>query len=61
MAEYMKPTEAADALGISLKLLRAWADSGRIRVAGKTPGGHRRYLTADIEEMKRLDAERTPR
>ena len=49
--------EAADALGVSASTLRRWTESGRIR-AVRTPGGHRRFATA---EVSRLSAELTTR
>ncbi len=40
--------EAADMLGVHPTTLRRWADNGDIPVY-VTPGGHRRFLEADIE------------
>jgi excisionase family DNA binding protein len=42
--------EAADRLGVSLRTVQLWSEAGLLR-AWKTPGGHRRILTASIEEL----------
>jgi excisionase family DNA binding protein len=44
--------EAAAYLGVSAASLRKWSDQGLIRVY-RTPGGQRRYATADLEEFMR--------
>lgn len=49
--------QAAQRLGVHPTTLRRWADGGEIQVL-LTPGGHRRFLTADLdrfaEERRRL-------
>lgn len=42
--------EAAERLGVSLRTVQLWSEAGLLR-AWKTPGGHRRILTASIEEL----------
>jgi excisionase family DNA binding protein len=42
--------EAADRLGVSLRTVQLWSEAGLLR-AWKTPGGHRRILTASIDEL----------
>ena len=42
--------EAAERLGVSLRTVQLWSESGLIR-AWKTPGGHRRILLASIDEL----------
>ncbi|HMN28358.1 MAG TPA: helix-turn-helix domain-containing protein [Caldilineaceae bacterium] len=42
--------EASEFLGIHFTTLRAWADSGEIRVF-RTPGGHRRFSLADLRRF----------
>jgi excisionase family DNA binding protein len=42
--------EAADRLGVSLRTVQLWSEAGLLR-AWKTPGGHRRILTASVEEL----------
>jgi excisionase family DNA binding protein len=41
---------ACEILGVDESTLRRWADSGRLRVY-RTPGGHRRFSLANLEEM----------
>lgn len=41
---------ACDILGVDESTLRRWADTGRLRVY-RTPGGHRRFSLADLENM----------
>jgi excisionase family DNA binding protein len=43
--------EAARKLGVHVTTLRRWADEGRIPVMF-TPGGHRRFLTSEVERIK---------
>jgi excisionase family DNA binding protein len=43
--------EAAKFIGVSEPTLRKWTDAGRI-AAFRTPGGHRRYLRAELEQFK---------
>ncbi len=42
--------EAAERLGVSLRTVQLWSEAGLLR-AWKTPGGHRRILTASIDEL----------
>ena len=44
--------EAAEQLGVHPVTLRRWAESGKIRVV-RTPGGHRRFASSEIERLKR--------
>jgi excisionase family DNA binding protein len=48
--------EAARFVGVSEPTLRKWTDAGRIAVF-RTPGGHRRYLRAELESFKSSRAE----
>lgn len=41
---------ACQLLGVDESTLRRWADTGRLRVY-RTPGGHRRFALANLEEM----------
>lgn len=52
---YLSLKEAADQLGVHPVTLRRWAESGKIQVV-RTPGGHRRFSTSEIERLKRLDS-----
>lgn len=52
--------EVSRALEINEATLRQWADRGRLPVY-RTPGGHRRFLRADVEALMRAaDADQTP-
>ena len=42
--------KACRVLGVDESTLRRWADSGHVR-AFRTPGGHRRFVEADIQEL----------
>ena len=42
--------QAAKYLGVSERTLRKWADEGRL-AAFSTPGGHRRFRLADLDEF----------
>lgn len=44
---WLRPAEAAETFGVCTDTLKAWAAAGRI-TATRTPGGHRRYLEADL-------------
>jgi excisionase family DNA binding protein len=48
--EVCSTREAADRLGVSLRTVQLWSEAGLLR-AWKTPGGHRRILTASIDEL----------
>lgn len=48
--------EAAKFIGVSEPTLRKWTDAGKIAVF-RTPGGHRRYLRAELEQFKTSRAE----
>lgn len=47
--------EAAEIIGVSVRSLYRWEESGDITPA-RTPGGHRRYLRADVEALLRKSA-----
>jgi len=44
----VKLAEAAKHLGVHPDTLRRWANTGKIKIAGKTPGGHRLFELVDI-------------
>ena len=59
-ARWMTLGEVSRALEINEATLRQWADRGRLPVY-RTPGGHRRFLRADVEALMRAaDAGQTP-
>jgi excisionase family DNA binding protein len=43
-------SDAAERLGVSLRTVQLWSEAGLLR-AWKTPGGHRRILTASVDEL----------
>ncbi|MCX6129045.1 MAG: IS607 family transposase [Proteobacteria bacterium] len=47
----LKLTEAAKHLGVHPDTLRRWANDGKIKIAGKTPGGQRLFDLAEISEL----------
>ena len=48
MAEYIRPGEAAELLGVSTDAIRRYSDAGRID-AIVTPGGHRRIDRESVD------------
>lgn len=53
MTKYIKPNEAANALGVCLRTLRRWEAEGKIKTV-RTPSGQRRY---DIEAFIKRESE----
>jgi excisionase family DNA binding protein len=49
-------SEAAQTLGVHATTLRRWADEGQIRCL-RTPGGHRRFLEADLQTFVQAQME----
>jgi putative resolvase len=49
--------EAARYLGVAQSTIRRWADEGRVR-AFYTPGRHRRFRLADLDELVASSARR---
>ena len=47
---FLNISEASRVLGVSEAALRQWTDEGKIK-AFVTPGGHRRYLRADLKKF----------
>ena len=56
--ELLRPTEAAEELGISYPTLKQWIYRGRLRSV-KTPGGHHRIPRTEIDRLSG-QAERRP-
>jgi excisionase family DNA binding protein len=50
--KWMLPKPAAATLGVSTRCLRQWAASGKITVALRTRGGHRRYRESDVLALR---------
>ncbi len=51
-SRWLTLSEAAQKLGVHATTLRRWADEGAIRCL-RTPGGHRRFLEADVHAFIR--------
>ncbi len=51
--EWYTLSEASKVLGVHPATVRQWSDEGKIG-AFRTPGGHRRFVRADIERMLRM-------
>ncbi|PNJ94751.1 IS607 family transposase, partial [Cylindrospermopsis raciborskii C04] len=46
--------DTAKELGVSVKTVRRWADSGKLRFE-RSPSGHRRFYLADIKRITPRD------
>ena len=44
----VKLSEAAKHLGVHPDTLRRWANAGKIKIAGKTPGGQRLFEISNL-------------
>ena len=58
-SEWLSLRGAADLLGVHPATVRAWADKGDLP-SRRTPGGHRRFRRADVEQMARNQPEMQP-
>ena len=51
-SEVCTSRKAAEILGVTVRTVQLWTDSGILR-AWKTPGGHRRYLVSELIKLER--------
>ncbi|WP_370279495.1 response regulator [Pontibacterium sp.] len=51
-SEVCTSKKAAEILGVTVRTVQLWTDSGILR-AWKTPGGHRRYLLSELLKLER--------
>lgn len=55
-------SEVAERLGVSKSTVLNWRDSGMLREATRTKGGHYRFATEDVDRLARqLEGEQTPK
>jgi excisionase family DNA binding protein len=59
-SEWLSLRGAADLLGVHPATVRSWADRGDLP-SRRTPGGHRRFRRADVEQMAHNEPELQPR
>ena len=50
ITEYLTPAEVAQLFRVDPKTVSRWAKSGKLGSI-RTLGGHRRFLTAEVEEL----------
>lgn len=51
-SEVCTSKKAAEILGVTVRTVQLWTNSGILR-AWKTPGGHRRYMLSDLLKLER--------
>ena len=57
----LTPAEVAAMVNVDPKTVARWAKDGKLKTACITPGGHRRYLEADVRAMTQVpDAPERP-
>lgn len=49
--ELMSPGEVARAFKVDVKTVARWARDGKLKSI-RTPGGHRRYVAAQVRELQ---------
>lgn len=56
MSAFVGPRTACKMLGVHRNTLLAWLADGRLPNTRRLPGGHRRYLIADLRAQLGADA-----
>ncbi|MFC1357508.1 MAG: helix-turn-helix domain-containing protein [gamma proteobacterium symbiont of Phacoides pectinatus] len=56
-SEFLTTREVAELLLVSTATVRLWAKKGLLPVHSHTPGGHRRFLRADVEGLRKANTE----
>ena len=51
LCDYVKTSEAADILGVSINTIRTWAAAGKLRVARNPANGWRLFRRDDLEKF----------
>lgn len=49
-SRYVSPGDVAQLFGVSVATVRNWDRDGKL-IAIRTPGGHRRFLRADLDAL----------
>jgi DNA-binding transcriptional MerR regulator len=49
----LRPGQVALMFGVKVRAVRAWADAQKLTVQ-RTPGGHRRYLEREVQDLAAL-------
>ena len=56
-SEYLTTTEVARLYHVDASAVRRWVISGKLRPSITTPGGHHRFIRADVERQLRPSSE----
>lgn len=51
LCDYVKTSEAAEILGVSINTIRTWAAAGKIRVARNPANGYRLFRRDDLKKF----------
>lgn len=59
-AKLLTPGEVAELFRVDPKTVGRWAARGKLRYI-RTPGGHRRFFEADVDQLLRVTGTAVPR
>ena len=51
LSDYVLTAEAADIVGVSQNTIRAWAETGKIRVRRNPANGYRMFRREDLQQF----------